>query len=154
MNRWSDSSRAKLNTCHSDLILIFNTVLQIHDCTIVTGHRGQEEQHQAYLSGASQLDWPDGKHNALPSMAVDVQPYIRGLKINGANPAHLKYFRRLAGVVEGVAGVLYQERQIMHKIRWGGDWDSDHDMDDQAFNDLYHYELVGLRRAPVSTRDG
>ena len=28
------------------------------------------------------------------------------------------------------------------KIRWGGDWDSDGDLDDQTFMDLGHFELV------------
>jgi peptidoglycan L-alanyl-D-glutamate endopeptidase CwlK len=26
-------------------------------------------------------------------------------------------------------------------IRWGGDWDRDHDLDDQQFFDLIHFEI-------------
>lgn len=28
------------------------------------------------------------------------------------------------------------------RIRWGGDWDRDHDVKDQTFNDLVHFEVV------------
>ena len=28
------------------------------------------------------------------------------------------------------------------KLRWGGDWDSDYDLDDQKFMDLIHFELA------------
>ena len=41
------------------------------------------------------------------------------------------------GFVEGVAVMMGI------KIRCGGDWDMDHDFDDQRLIDLPHYELIG-----------
>jgi peptidoglycan L-alanyl-D-glutamate endopeptidase CwlK len=48
----------------------------------------------------------------------------------------MKRFYYLAGIVKAVA----LARKV--KIRWGGDWDGDHDFKDQTFNDLVHFELA------------
>ena len=48
-----------------------------------------------------------------------------------------KRFYHFAGYVKGVADSLGI------KICWGGDWDKDNDFDDQTFNDLVHFELIG-----------
>lgn len=134
-------------TCHEDLIYLFNEVLQIHDCSIVCGHRNEEDQHTAFTSHPqrSKLDWPNGKHNKDPSIAVDVSPYIAEVGIDANNPDHLKYFYHFSGGVLFLAAELCKQGAMAHRIRWGGDWDSDKNMDDQTFNDLYHFELVGVR---------
>ena len=142
MNSWSKTSHARLATCHEELIIIFDAVLQIHDCTILCGHRNKADQNAAFASGASQKQWPDGNHNKLPSMAVDAQPYIPDIKLDGNNARHLKYFYCFAGIVIATATMLYNYGEIKHLLRWGGDWDSDRNMDDQNFNDLYHFELI------------
>ena len=46
-------------------------------------------------------------------------------------------FYHFAGYVKGIA----DEMDI--KIRWGGDWDSDNEFDDQTFHDLPHFEYIG-----------
>lgn len=99
------------------------------DCTVIQGHRGQEEQDQAYRTGRSQVKWPHGKHNASPSLAADVAPYPIDWR-------DIRRFDHFAGFVKGVAA------EMGLTIRWGGDWDSDHDLKDQRFNDLVHFELV------------
>ena len=45
---------------------------------IVCGHRNKEDQNKAFAEGKSKLKWPKGKHNKLPSQAVDAAPYISG----------------------------------------------------------------------------
>lgn len=142
-NKYSKTSEAKLMTCHIDLQIVMRTVLRFFDHTIVTGHREKEAQNKAYDDGLSQLQWPDGNHNDMPSMAVDAAPYIDGLgMIRGNKPADMKYFYAFSHVVITVAKILKAAGIITHDIRWGGDWDSDQNFDDQTFNDLYHYELV------------
>ena len=42
----------------------------------------------------------------------------------------------MAGLVLGIAAVFGI------KIRWGGDWDSDNDLNDQKFMDLAHFEEI------------
>ena len=94
------------------------------------------EQEKAYLEGKSKLHFPDSKHNATPpalSDAVDLAPYVPGKGI--VEERGQCCF--LAGYITAIA------RDFGFDIRWGGDWDVDYDLNDQNFNDLFHYELVG-----------
>lgn len=134
MASFGERSRANLEECHEDLQLIFNTVIQIWDCSIIEGYRGKEEQNRYFSEGKSKIKFPDGKHNQRPSMAVDAPPYpIDWNDVTG--------FIRYAHFVLGVAAGLYAAGKISHKLRWGGDWDRDFDLEDQRFNDYPHFEL-------------
>jgi peptidoglycan L-alanyl-D-glutamate endopeptidase CwlK len=128
MPHFSERSMKKLETCDPSLQTLFNEVIKNFDCTVLCGHRGEEEQNEAYHSRRSKKPWPQSKHNKLPSDAVDVAPY----PINWNDEERFYYF---AGYVQGVAS------QMGIKIRFGGDWDSDTEVDDQDFNDLPHFEL-------------
>ena len=75
MNKFSTSSRRKLDTCHPDLIKLFEVVLVWQDVTIAEGERGKAEQDAAYARGASKLKFPESMHNTHPSLATDVYPY-------------------------------------------------------------------------------
>lgn len=128
------ASKNRLNTCHPDLIRLFNEVIKYYDCTILEGHRGEEAQNEAYRTGKSRLKYPHGKHNSIPSRAVDVVPYFK-------DPPHIRWnntkdFYYFAGIVLGIAN------QMGIDIRWGGDWNSNHDLTDQTFFDLPHFELI------------
>ncbi len=128
MNKFSKTSAARLATCHPDLAKVFTRVLQICDCSIICGHRNKEEQNAAFTEGKSQVQYPNGKHNTLPSRAVDVAPY----PINWNDRERFSYF---AGLVIGVGA------SMGIAIRWGGDWDGDFDIKDNNFDDLVHFEL-------------
>ena len=129
MNQFSRQSQEKLLECNPDLQELFTHVLQAHDCTIMEGFRGQEKQDEYYRTGKSKVKYPEGKHNRKPSMAIDVSPY----PINWRDTKRFYYF---AGIVKGIAASLNIN------IRWGGDWDSDNDLNDQSFMDLVHFELT------------
>ena len=137
MFHFSNISRKRLNTCHTDLQALFEQVILGYDCTIVCGHRTQEEQDLAYANGYSHLRWPNSKHNSMPSMAVDVVPYGNGRldwgKLQGSH---------FAGYVKGMADQLYMNGTIHHRIRCGVDWDNDQDVDDTQFWDSAHFELI------------
>ena len=139
---YSHESEEKLKTCCVELYLIFHEVIKEWDNTIVWGFRGQQDQHQAFLTGASKLDWPNGKHNKFPSDAVDAIPYYTdGIRWKDEHGMYL-----FAGYVLRVS----HEMGIV--LRWGGDWDGDHDTKDQTFNDLCHFEVVRpavTRRPPL-----
>lgn len=135
MPKFSQESFSKLSTCHLDLQAIFFEVVKNFDCTIIEGHRGEEEQHQAFISNKSKLDWPHGKHNAQPSNAVDVAPY----PLNWMNINEFYYF---AGYVMGVAQKLKDDGKVTHGLRYGGDWNCDKIIGGQQFNDLVHFELI------------
>jgi len=134
MPRFSKRSLSRLETCHEDLQKVFKKVVEMFDCTIIEGHRGKTKQNKAYADGKSKLKYPKGKHNKKPSIAVDVIPY----PIDWSNRDRHHYF---AGYVLGVAWGMYLQKQISHKIRWGGDWDMDTETKDNRFDDLVHFEL-------------
>ena len=113
MPSFGKRSAKRLNSCHVDLIRLFERVVEEYDCTIMTGHRGRKPQNAAFDAGNSKLRFPDGKHNALPSMAVDAAPY----PVNWDN---MKRFYHFAGYVLGIA------KEMGLIIRWGGDWDRDY----------------------------
>lgn len=143
MNVWSQSSDGKLITCHPTIRTTFNVVLQRHNCSVVWGARGEEEQEEAFEAGLTTKHWPDSKHNTSPtSQAIDVIPYINGRGIVGRDPKDIKYFYRFSGVVLATALELFERGEIKFLLRWGGDWDNDFDLDDQRFFDLYHYEII------------
>lgn len=137
MSKYSIASQSKLDTCHPDLQAIFFYVILGYDNTIVCGHRGQEDQQEAYKNGYSQLQWPDSKHNKYPSEAVDAVPYetnhLDWGKLQSSN---------FAGYVKGIADMLYRYGVITHHIRCGLDWNNDNNVDDTKFWDGSHFELM------------
>lgn len=129
MPSYSEKSSMRLATCHPDLIRLFEEVIKHYDCSVLCGYRGPDEQHQAFILHRSTKEFPDSKHNQLPSIAIDVAPYP-------IDWDDMERFRHFAGFVEGMAVLM----DI--KIRSGGDWDSDHNFKDQRFIDMPHFELV------------
>ena len=129
MPNYSDRSKAKLQTCDKRLQDVFEVVIQHFDNTILCGHRPEAEQNEAFDTGHSKVRWPDGKHNTLPSRAVDATPY----PIDWKDRERMTYF---AGFVVAIGAMLNVN------IRWGGDWDQDTEVSNNNFDDLVHFELV------------
>ena len=140
MPKFSNNSKGRLATCHADLQLIFNTVIETVDCSIFCGHRNKNNQDTVYNLRLSQLKWPNSKHNKFPSLAVDVGPYFSELK--NTDWEDYKAFSHFAGYVMRVADELLKDKKITHRLRWGGDWDSDGRTRDETFSDLPHFELI------------
>ena len=141
MPYFSDTSKRRLATCHKDLQILFEEVVVRYDCIVIEGHRGKTRQDKAFNEGKSKLKYPDGNHNAVPSLAVDVAPYVgraRG-KIDWKDSAQFNHF---AGFVQGLAERLLNEGHIKHRIRWGGDWRMTYtNLKANKFKDLVHFEL-------------
>jgi peptidoglycan L-alanyl-D-glutamate endopeptidase CwlK len=135
MARFGKSSLSRLETCHEDLQLLFLQVVSTFDCSIICGYRGEEDQNKAFDNNLSKLQFPDSKHNAYPSMAIDVIPW----PVDWHDLKRMHYF---AGYVKATAEQLKKDQLISHDIRWGGDWDSDTEVNDQTFIDLPHFELT------------
>lgn len=129
MPQFSEASKLKLSSCAEPLQRLFNEVIKHADCRIEEGHRGELAQETAFRAGNSRLRFPNSKHNKYPSMAVDATPY----PWRWSREKELIHF---AGKVMGIAAAMGI------RIRWGGDFDSDHDLHDQSFNDYPHFELV------------
>ena len=129
MFHFSASSKRQLSTCDERLQRVFNKVIEHYDCTIICGHRSEADQALAFERGKSELQWPDSKHNSLPSKAVDVMAY----PINWFDDQRAAHF---AGFVLGIA------QGMGIKLRWGGDWDRDGEIKDHRFKDYPHFELM------------
>jgi len=130
MAKFGRVSEARLDTCHDDLVKLFQVVVEFFDCSILEGYRSEEKQNLYYKQGKSKLKWPDGKHGRLPSQAVDAVPY----PVNW-DESDIVRFYYFGGFVKGVAAAMGVS------IRWGGDWDNDTQTADERFKDLVHFEL-------------
>lgn len=134
MPKFGRTSRVRLRTCHRELIILCENVIEHVDFSVVEGHRSKELQDQYFSEGKSFLKWPQSKHNKEPSMAVDIIPYPAGY--------NERAMLVLAGFVLRTVALLQYQGIITHKIRWGGDWDGDGDYDDNSLWDPWHFELV------------
>ena len=128
MPRFGKRSKERLATCEKDLQMVFNEVIKHVDCSVLEGHRGKDRQNSLYEDGKTKVRYPNGRHNASPSCAVDVTPY----PVDWADRERQTLF---AGFVLGVAN------QMGIKLRWGGDWDQDFEVKDNRFDDFPHFEL-------------
>ena len=128
MPRFGSRSRKKFETFDEDLQALFSEVIKYFDCTVIQGHRGKEEQNKYFDEGKSKVKYPNGRHNASPSNAVDVVPY----PIDWEDTDRMYYF---SGFVKGIAA------NIGIPIRWGGDWNDNTEVKDTNFKDLPHFEL-------------
>ncbi len=132
MPKFGSKSVERLNTCHPDLIKVFKEVIKYYDCTVTCGYRGEEDQNKAFDEGRSKAKYPKGKHNKLPSNAVDVYPY----PIDFENYDRLSHF---AGFVIAIA------KTMGINLRWGRDWHNEFYTkrnDSTTFKDYPHFELI------------
>ena len=125
-------STAALDTADDRLQWIAHKVLLIKDHSLLKGHRPENEQNEAFEDGNSKLQWPKGKHNALPSKALDVQTYPRPPD-EGDLRSEQFY---LLGLYVGIGAELGIE------LRTGADWDDDGEVADNGWDDLFHVEIV------------
>lgn len=132
MREWGEVSKRRLGELDPRLQDMCNFILRhVCDISIVCAHRGEEDQNKAYDTKHSQVRFPNGKHNKLPSIAVDIAPY--------PYPKNDAKLRTALGYIAGRAIAWGIEHDI--QLRWGGDWDGDGDVTDQTFDDLFHIEL-------------
>ena len=129
MPRFGRTSKKRLLTCDEDLQDLFNEVIKYVDCSILEGHRDEESQNKYFKDGKTKVKYPNGRHNSIPSRAVDVVPYP--VDWNDRERFHL-----FAGFVLGIA----QSMEI--NVRWGGDWNKNFEVDDNKFDDFPHFELI------------
>ena len=119
--QFSEISKHRLSTAHTDLQALFNTVIKYRDCSVLCGYRSRHDQNQLYQQGKSHAMYPQSKHNHYPSLAVDVVPFPVDWK-------DINRFYHFAGFVFGIAA------QMGIRMKWGGDFN--------GFFDGPHFELI------------
>ena len=136
MPKFSAESFTKLSTCHIDLQVLFFEIIKNVDCMILVGHRNEIEQEEAFRKGYSKLHFPHGKHNSIPSMALDACLYPPDLP-------SIKQSHFFGGYVLGISQKLKEEGKMSHSVRWGGSWDGLGKLDtDNELADYDHFELI------------
>ena len=128
MARFGKRSKERLATCDKRLQDVFNEVIKHVDCSVLEGQRDEERQNKLFDEGKTKVRFPNGRHNASPSRAVDVTPY----PVDWDDRESQTLF---AGFVLGIA------RSMGIKLRWGGDWDMDFEVQDNRFDDFPHFEI-------------
>ena len=134
MSSFSAKSLERLDGVHPVLQdLCFRIVTSHHDCTVIYGTRTITEQQKLVQAGLSKT--MNSKHLIQPdgfSHAVDLAPY----PVDWDNEKRFYWF---AGMMRAVSRETFPKGW---RLRWGGNWDSDEDLDDQKFMDLVHFELI------------
>ena len=128
MPRFGRRSKERLATCDNRLQDVFNEVIKHVDCSVLEGQRDEERQNKLFDEGKTKVRFPNGRHNASPSRAVDVTPY----PVDWDDRERQTLF---AGFVLGIA------RSMGIKLRWGGDWDMDFEVQDNRCDDFPHFEI-------------
>jgi hypothetical protein len=113
---------------------------EIGDISLLCGFRNETEQNEMHDAGLSEVRWPDGMHNRMPSLAVDFQPYPRPSRQIHLWSA-LSYYASAAIIIAREEGVT---------LRWGGDWNRNGIIQDQKFYDLFHIEIIHDAEIPIS----
>jgi soluble lytic murein transglycosylase-like protein len=119
----SQRSLLRLAECDPALDAVAREAIKSIDFTVVCGFRGQAEQDAAVSRGTSKRRWPLSKHNAAPSLAMDLAPYANG-RIDWDD---INAFKRMAQSIKAAAKALNVA------LTWGGDW--------KSFKDYPHFEL-------------
>lgn len=129
MYKFSKRSLDNLSNVDKRLIHICNELINHIDFTVIEGHRSLERQLELYEQGYSQIDGitKKGKHNYLPSLAIDIIPYKKGHNPFDGSKESEEMFNTLAKEFKKVAN------ELGYKITWGGDW--------KSFKDLPHFQL-------------
>ena len=124
MYRFGKKSKERLKGVDSNLIKVLNELIKIMDVTIIEGVRSKERQEQLLAQGKTKTKY--SKH--ITGKAVDLAPYP-------INWEDREMFHYMGGMLRGLG------KAMGVNIRWGGDWDSDGDINDNKFDDLVHVEI-------------
>jgi len=124
MPRFGKRSKQRLKGVDAKLINVANELIKLMDVTVIEGLRSQDRQNELVSQGKSKTKF--GKHVA--GKALDLAPY----PIDWNDRERFHY---MGGLIRGIG------HSLGVKIRWGGDWDSDGDIKDNAFDDLVHVEI-------------
>ena len=116
------------------LVRVLTDAIKHVDFTILETHRSKERQNRLYRERKTKLRYPYSKHNAYPSLAVDIAVwYPQSPHVHWDD---LASFHRLMGVV----GYCGWKRGI--ELRFGIDWNRNWDHRDNVFNDGPHVEIA------------
>jgi peptidoglycan L-alanyl-D-glutamate endopeptidase CwlK len=135
MPYFSQRSLDNLAGCHPELQRLAHELIKVIDFTVLCGHRGEQEQNEAFnaVPQRSKTPWPKSKHNPEPSLAFDLSPVPVRWDDTKENWMRWCFF---AGMVVATAASL------KIKVRSGLDWNQNFDPGDEKFKDAPHFEII------------
>ncbi len=128
---FSDTSEINLISCYFDLQVVAKKALamDIMDIACIWGHRGEEDQNEAYKDGNSPFEWPNSMHNKIPSNAMDLAPIIDGkIPWKEDDPNYWMWYQ-LSGMILVIA------KKWNVELEWGKDFEI-------GKGDLGHYQRI------------
>lgn len=132
MPTFGRSSESQLITCDPRLQAVLREAIKYVDFSIIEGHRGKAAQEAAFAKGLTQLHYPHGNHNKLPSLAADCAPYPVDWSDRSVALARFAF---MGGIIR-VCSI-----QLGIPVRFGWDWNRNLDPRDESFLDWPHVEL-------------
>ena len=115
MPRFGTRSARHLATVDERLGRVCRRAITVMDFSVLCGHRSREEQNAAFDAGASQVRWPNSRHNPAVAEAVDLAPWPIDWK-------DTERFYQLAGVM--LACAAEEGVELDGGFRWR--WDEGH----------------------------
>ena len=138
MPRFSDFSKANIETLDQRLQDICAYSIAFVDLRVLEGHRGRDRQIQLFMEGKSKVTWPDSRHNSVPSLAMDL--IVCPIDWKDRERATL-----FAGFILGVGASMGVQ------LVWGGDWNRDWQVKDNNFDDLWHFQISPQSLVPLES---
>jgi hypothetical protein len=151
-HNYGTSSKAKLLTCHDEIVLVMTEALKMTppsiDITIVHGFRDKPTQNGIDPRFTNKR-WPASYHNAEDeagepcSDACDFAPYITlpsGKK--GIPWKDVSLFAYVAGIIQAAAS------KLKIPITWGNDFDRDGSTEDSTLADVGHIQRTNAAPRP------
>lgn len=146
--------REKLEMADGRLITLIDSVDEGFPCDVLESVRGYVQQVKNVSAGVSKtfdskhlLVDKDGNKIRDKAWAVDVAPlplkWPKRPRPTATDYALREWSKDLALFYYFGGYVLDRARALDIPIRWGGDWDNDRNIQEQNFDDLVHFELVG-----------
>jgi peptidoglycan L-alanyl-D-glutamate endopeptidase CwlK len=140
MPQFTTSDLEKLSSIDPELVSILHQGIRIVPFMVIEGFRGRVAQEKAFVEGKTKLHWPEGKHNQMPSVAVDIGPVYFEANKRAIDWSDYIAFGRIMGIIQAIAF----DRGT--KLRFGLDWDGDFRSagrdPGETFLDAPHVEIV------------
>lgn len=149
--KFSARSLAELATVNPRLRATFEELGRWINLSALEGHRDMRRQNRLHADRLTKVRWPDSKHNAEPSDALDAVPWPVDYKVpkfNALSEDVRQRVRNYGRLCFFAGAAVATARAHGFKLRWGGLWagltaDGRIDLNGQRFDDLGHFEDAG-----------
>lgn len=133
-------SQGHIDQLPTDLQLLLQVCIRTSpiDFSITDSYRNKTVQNAAFEANASQVKWPDSKHNTNPSLAFHADP--APIKYPSNMPTEKEARKAYARYHILATHIRAEAVRLKIPLVWGGDWKGSWDLFRNGLDDLAHYE--------------